>query len=630
MAVGLRSGAKAPSGSSPGNHAGFFASLPQDELTPLESGLRQVLLDWMLSLPGASFPLTEWIDRRIGGEMETRRDDKGQTEIFLRGQPPGGRAAHFPPPPGNFGRAPPPGVGYPAPPYPPHHLAPGPPPPVTPQPERKGAGRSSASEAQKFFSGLPTDSFSKLEEDLRDAIFDFLASWKSQALANLADLNKDQNVSKFRQRFMPKEVNLGEWIEKRIGGEIELQREPNSSAPPVIHLSKPAQAIVADKYKRMEAGNRPGASAGRGPSGSAQPKAEARSREPPRAPEVSKEDFFKTLPADELTPEELALHDGILDWLGRWPAQKPEKRGSLPLLGDITQDGPVMKLKNACMSTKVPLRDWIDRRVGGEVEIRKDSKGQLEVLIRGSDMGRTAEKPPATAPANSSKGGSRGKGGSVTAQVSPDDFFAGLPDDSLTDDEAELRLCVLDLVEQRAGETLFLGDLAKEPEIVRLQQSLLPQEVPLRQWINRRIGGEVKIDKDSKGQLVLMKTDATPASRPDAGDKKDDLFATLPDDCFLPEEEELRDTLLAFIGNWKGDQPPSLSAAGGDADIRRARAAVLPKGCQVSLKDWIERRIGGEIELAMDPRGSGQWLFGLRGALDLPPARSQGNKRRRM
>lgn len=612
MAVGHRSGAKVPAGSSPGNHAGFFASLPPDELTPLESGLRQVLLDWMMSLPGGSFPLTEWIDRRIGGEIETRRDEKGQVEIFLRGQPPGGRAAHFPPPPGNFGRAPPPGVGYPPPAYPPHHLAPGPPPPAAPQTDRKGAGRSSASEAQKFFSGLPTDSFSRPEEELRDAIFDFLASWKSQALANLSDLNKDQNVSKFRQRLMPKEVNLGDWIEKRIGGEIELQRDGNSGAPPVIHLSKSAQAIVADKYKRMETSSR--SAPGRGSSGNPQPKA---------APEVSKEEFFKKLPADELTPEELALHDGILEWLGRWPAQMPGRpRGSLPSLNDLTSDSALMKLKNACMSSKVPLRDWIDRRIGGEVEIRKDSRGQPEVLIRGSDMGRTADRPPA---ANSGKGGSRGKGGAEAV----DSFFAGLPDDSLTDDEAELRLCVLDLVEQRAGDTLFLGDVAKEPEIMRLQSALLPPEVPLRQWINRRIGGEVKIDKDSKGQLVLLKADAAPR---DTGDKKEEFFATLPDDMFTPEEEELRDTLLAFIGNWKGDQPPSLSAAGGDADIRKARAAVLPKGCQVSLKDWIERRIGGEIELAMDPRGSGQWLFGLRGSLDLPAARSQGNsaKRRRM
>jgi hypothetical protein len=532
-------------------------------------------------------------------------------------------------------------------------MTPGPPPPVTPaaperkgagrsaaseavapQPDRKGAGRSSASEAQSFFSRLPTDSFSRPEEELRDAIFDFLASWKSQALANLSDLNRDPNVMKFRDRLIgQKGVNLGEWIEKRIGGEIELQRDGNSSAPPVIHLSKPAQAIVAEKYKRMEATSR---SAGRGgPSGNSQTKAESRGREA-RAPEVSKEDFFKNLPADELTPEELALHDGILDWLGRWPAQKPEKRGSLPLLGDISQDSTLMKLKTACMSSKVPLRDWIDRRIGGEVEIRKDSRGQLEVLIRGSDMGRTEEVPrstksssevPRTADraANSGKGSSRGKGGAEIV----DNFFASLPDDSLTDEEAELRLCVLDMVEQRVGETLLLSDVSKEPDIARLQKALLPPEVPLRQWINRRIGGEIKTDKDSQGQLVLMKTDAAPTG---GGDKKEDFFASLPDDMFTPEEEELRDTLLAFIGNWKGDQPPSLSAGGGDADIRKARTAVLPKGCQVSLKDWIERRIGGEIELAMDPRGSGQWLFGLRGSMDLQPRSqsAQANKRRRM
>jgi hypothetical protein len=352
-----------------------------------------------------------------------------------------------------------------------------------------------------------------------------------------------------------------------------------------------------------------------------------------RAPEASKEEFFKNLPTDELTAEELALHDGLIEWMGRWPQQKPDRpKGSLPLLGDLTQDQNLMRLKAACMPTKVPLRDWIDRRIGGEVEVRKDHRGQLEVLIRGTDMGKTAEvprtdRPPANdkPPGNSGKG--RGKGG----PESIDAFFNTLPDDSLTDEEAELRIAVLDYVESKSGEVIILQELAKETEIHRLQQALLPPEVPLRQWINRRIGGEVKIDKDSKGQLVLMKTGAEMPS--DGGDKKEQFFAQLPDDSFNPEEEELRDTLLAFIGNWKSPDPPSLSAAGGDADIRKARAAALPKGCQVSLKDWIERRIGGEIELAMDPRGSGQWLFGLRGALDLPQGRSQStqaNKRRRM
>merc|ERR1719379_3158649 len=107
------------------------------------------------------------------------------------------------------------------------------------------------------------------------------------------------------------------------------------------------------------------------------------------------------------------------------------------------------------------------------------------------------------------------------------------------------------------------------------------------------------------------------------GDKKEQFFASLPDDSFTPEEEDLRDTLLAFLGQWSGPEPPSLSDAGGDQEIRRARPLVLPKGCQVSLKDWIERRIGGEIELAMDNR-SGQWLFGLRGSLEVPPA-ARGN-----
>ena len=50
--------------------AQFFDSLPASDLLPMEAALRQVLVDWLHAKPGP-FPLIEWIDRRIGGEVVT-------------------------------------------------------------------------------------------------------------------------------------------------------------------------------------------------------------------------------------------------------------------------------------------------------------------------------------------------------------------------------------------------------------------------------------------------------------------------------------------------------------------------------------------------------------------------------
>lgn len=226
---------------------------------------------------------------------------------------------------------------------------------------------------------------------------------------------------------------------------------------------------------------------------------------------------------------------------------------------------------------------------------------------------------------------SGGNGGAVSA----DDFFLGLPDDSLTDVENDLRLLLLEFVESKGGAPALMSEALRDVAIKKAQQDLLPPDVTLRQWVDQRIGGEIKIDKNNKGQLVMLNPAAEPAPQRSTGpanEKKEKFFASLPDDSFTPEEEELRDTLLAFLGMWSGDGSPTLSAAGREPDIADAQKKLLPKGAMVSLRDWIERRIGGEIETLME-KGSGLWYFGLRGSVEVPQKQGSGAnaaKRRRM
>merc|ERR1740121_2733089 len=172
----------------------IFAELPADEFTPQEAAIRAALLD-MLSLRPGMFPLMEWIDKRLGGEIKTSGPDG---EIGLQGD------------------AAPDG-------------------PVDPE---------------AFFASLPTDSFGPEEEALREAIFDFLASWKSQALAHLGDLSKDSGVKACQRSLLPPEVSLSDWVERRIGGEVELRKD-SPNVPPTIVLTPVARPIVAAKYNQM-------------------------------------------------------------------------------------------------------------------------------------------------------------------------------------------------------------------------------------------------------------------------------------------------------------------------------------------------------------------------------------------
>merc|ERR1711956_67607 len=96
--------------------------------------------------------------------------------------------------------------------------------------------------------------------------------------------------------------------------------------------------------------------------------------------------------------------------------------------------------------------------------------------------------------------------------------------------------------------------------------------------------------------------------------RRSSFFEALPVDSFTPEEETLREALLDYIHKWSGKVPPLLSHAGSDSRIKVLKDRVLPKGTPVNFKEWIDRRIGGEIEFVEAP--SGLVHFGLQGQLD--------------
>lgn len=198
----------------------------------------------------------------------------------------------------------------------------------------------------------------------------------------------------------------------------------------------------------------------------------------------------------------------------------------------------------------------------------------------------------------------------------------------------DLRQAVLDHVHShsRGDSVPLLSDLMKDNDVSQARKALLPAEVQFRMWIDRRIGGEVEISKDDRGRSIIglrkSETDRTREQLERTREQKEAqaeaFFASLPAGSFSPAEERLREALLSFLADWKGEDPPTLSHAGGDAAVRNGRIQLL-KDVQVSLKEWIDRRVGGEIEMVLEP--SGQWAIGLRGRLD--HSAIQRNARRR-
>jgi len=329
----------------------------------------------------------------------------------------------------------------------------------------------------------------------------------------------------------------------------------------------------------------------------------------------SKDAFFEALPADELTPSELALRQALVAFVEGWPrlrARLGKPAASCPLLADLGQDAQVQRCRSFLPHT-VLLREWIDRRVGGELDLRKDAKGQLEMHLREATAANGGRGPSPKSSAAGQNARDREDAGQTRAgpAEAAEEFFGNLPTDRHSDAEADLRQALLAHLES-APEAVPLSEVTAGA-VARCQAALLPAEVPLRMWIDHRIGGEVETLKDGAGRLVLQlrdrKADAEPGRDREA--LKEQFFSSLPADGFTPDEEQLREALLDILRGWKAAELPTLSFAGGDARVRKCRAKVLTKGAPVTLRDWIDRRIGGEVELSDAP--SGQLQFGLRG-----------------
>ncbi|CAE7801186.1 unnamed protein product [Symbiodinium sp. CCMP2592] len=559
----------------------FFASLPAEEFEDYEAELREVLINAAakakdLDLIGGRFPLQQWIDRRLGGELHSTVDNLNKCEIALIGA--------------------------------------------------AGDANSEGEEAAAFFQGLSEESFSKEEENLRDSIFDFLAGWqKGIQKAKLCELSADARVQTCARALLPAAVPLADWMEKRIGGEIEIHQDENGND--VIHVTPEAVKIVVEKMKSRGAAP-PGNSAQQFPfpppppppppeGHTGQPKgtgpgftakgAKGGGKQPP----PSKEAFLESLPGDELTGDEVALREALLFWIESWrPGSGKGKGGSAtPLLTDVALNPQILKLRQKLLPTTVTLQEWVEARIGGEIEIRSNQKGQLEILLRSPAEG--AEPEPAQ-----------------DASAILDE----LPQDALTDEELELREKVLELV---SSSPMPLRHVSHTPKVLAVKRKFLPDEVPLRDWIDRRIGGEVEVTEDEqvrsrnaaeeeepppeespprnmakgKGKGKAGKAKAQNGDiAPDHKRTAESFFQSLPVETLTDGEEELRDAILTFMEHWTGEDRPPLSKAMLDPTIKRCRQTLPPT---LALKDWIERRLSGELEILQNAKGT--MLLGVRG-----------------
>lgn len=453
---------------------GFLDGLPSDAFTDAETGLRDALTAVLRSGPleltkvvlnagvsscvqallaGTGVSLMSWIERRVGEEVLIFTDAKGRQMCRL---PSVEDAAQE----GNSN-------------------------PVT---------RVDLRDA--FFASLPTDSFTKEEEVLRNTIFSFLALWPSKDLAALHLMGADPAVAAAKKALIAKaegvNFSLRSWIDSRIGQEISLTQN-GAVGNIVIHLLPAGVEIVQNRLREMQRPvvdrRRPDPEA----SFNRNPEAELlrqqdKELEQQRS-EQAKNSFFEGLPTDELLPAEIQLREALIAFIKDWPTNG--KMGSKRKVPTLSLAGPVEAIRNARLALlpkEVSFKQWIEKRVGGEIITRTAEDGQVEM--------------------------------------------------TLPDSNAE-------------------------------------EAVP-------------SVEEDSQDDRLRMHGDRV--------QKKEDFFDHLPSDGFTDAEERLREAVLKCLEGWPCPPAMSMSHLGGDAAVRDARREFLPPGCGASMKEWVERRIGAEVE----------------------------------
>lgn len=546
----------------------FFDRLPK-KLTQAEETLRGHLRDAArtaanLLPPGNVVSLQEWVECRMPGEVELGTDDAGL--VVLR-------------------------------------------------PARNAREKEPDPALQSFLSRLPADQFLQEEEDLREAI----VSACEKAPETLAQVKRLPSVLKCTKVLLPAAIKLEDWIERRIGAEVAVETD-----------------VAGQRVCRLM-GSEP------------LPRQESRNREKDRS-----EEFFRMLPKDSFLPEEEKLRMAIFDFLAGWSAQE------LATLQHCAQNPAVAEAKRGMFASHaVNFKDWIERRIGGELILRPDPAGRGELEIHLTPAARPvvaervallqARKPPGIWPAPArppphslhsappipapmphmvASGGSERNERSNRQErrrdkerkepqhrdeASKQSFFDKLPAEELLEKELELRQILLDSLDiyfqkHPAGEGPALSMIAGQTKAYQEIKSSFLKGVSLREWVDRRIGGEVATKMGSNGQVIIFPRDREGQVNADVADevmeaadlldgKAQDFFDNLPPDGFLSQEEVLREAILNFLESWDDvSAPPTLKVLQRNSEIRDLTKACLSGApSNVSLKMWIDRRIGGEI-----------------------------------
>lgn len=281
----------------------------------------------------------------------------------------------------------------------------------------------------------------------------------------------------------------------------------------------------------------------------------------------------------------------------------------------------------------VSIQDWAERRVPAELAVEVNASGL--VYVKPNIQHKVSKPPPPVRPADPSTPApppppsSKRLYPKAPVQPAPsplERFLSSLPQDELSPLEETLRQTILQRLSKYSH--ISVANMQSNQWVRTAATAVLPADVPLEDWIQNRIGGEVGIDKHGtislmvlppKGERAQMVAEATRA-----------FIADLPEDSFTEGELVLRSRVLHAMSTWKKSSQLTVGMLAPIPAVAAARRKCLP--IMVSFSTWLEERMGKEISVW--PLPSGQLAVGLAGepdpGADQDPSEQWPEKKRRL
>jgi len=375
--------------------------------------------------------------------------------------------------------------------------------------DREREAHEKEQQREAYFDGLPDDEFTGAEEVMRARILDALSEAGLRSV-RFSLIGQQEPVKQAKAALnLPKNVTLGQWMERRMGGEITIAND-NKGELSVALAGAEAEGAPAEDLE---------------------------------------EDYFNSLPP-RLTQAEDELRLQLVEALKR---EGGEAKLASILRPDSGLRGPNKDFQTArgrCNMPKgMPLIRWIKRRLAEEVRVNEDSSkgaGAFLELLRH----QRRREPPALSSTNSlplvvnpAKERSEAEDSEAT-----NSFISSLPEDSFTQEEARMRSAVMTAWHKKdpsgQGEPVRVSQILSDPAVRSAKESLLPPRVPLHAWIDARIGGELRVFLGRDKQYMIEAAHAGQACDDDSAGPGDDLAGAGDEDLAVDEHEGIDDACL--------------------------------------------------------------------------------------